>query len=82
MQITVPGAEYAVQIISAWLEELEPLVSISIQKEKMIQNDVINYAKRTFPVSINELIQPLIKRSKPPNLQLSFIMFDQTIGFG
>ena len=80
MQITITGAEYPGQVTSAWLEELERLVSISIQKEEIIQNDVIIYTKRTFPVGINELIQPLIKRSKPPNLQLSFIMFGQTIG--
>jgi hypothetical protein len=70
MQITVTGAEYAGQIISAWLEEVEPRVSIDIQIEAITQNDVIIYKKRTFPVGINDLFQPIIERSKPPNLPL------------
>ncbi|MDR7238530.1 hypothetical protein [Neobacillus drentensis] len=68
MQITVTGAEYPGQVTSAWLEGLEPRVCIDIQKEGIIRNDVIVYTKRTFPVGINELIQLIIKRSKPPNL--------------
>ncbi|WP_066250062.1 hypothetical protein [Neobacillus drentensis] len=68
MQITVTGAEYLGQVTSAWLEELEPRVCIDIQKEENIRNDVTVYTKRTFPVGINELIQLIIKRSKPPNL--------------
>lgn len=71
MQITVTGAEYAGLVTSAWLEELGHWVTWSdIHKEEIIQNNVIECTKRTIPVGMNDLIQPIIERSKPPNLQV------------
>jgi hypothetical protein len=73
MQVTVTGTEYAVQVTSAWLEVLEPVVDIDIQKEEIIPNDVIVYTKRTFPIGSSKLTLSIIERGKPPNLQLTFI---------
>jgi len=69
MQITATGVEYSGLVTSAWLEELGHRVTwIHTQKEKIIHNDVIECTKRTFPVGTNDVIQPIIERSKPPNL--------------
>jgi hypothetical protein len=39
-----------------------------IPKQEIIQHDVIVCAKATLPVGTNDVIQPIIERSKPPNL--------------
>jgi UDP-glucose 6-dehydrogenase len=72
MQITAAGVEHAGLVTSAWIKELGQMVTwIDIQKEEIIQNDVIVCSKATLPVCTNDLIQPIIERSKPPNLHLN-----------
>lgn len=72
MQITTAGVENAGLVTCAWIEELGQMLTwIDIQKEEIIQNDVMVCSKATLPVCTNNLIQPLIERSKPPNLHLN-----------
>ena len=69
MQITAAGVENAGLVTSAWIEELGQMVTCrDIPKQEIIQHDVIVRAKATLPVGTNDVIQPIIERSKPPNL--------------
>jgi hypothetical protein len=71
MQITAAGVEHAGLGTCAWIEESEQRVTcIDIQKEEFIQKDVMACTTVTFPVGTNDLIQPIIERSKPPNPHL------------
>jgi hypothetical protein len=68
MQITVAGVEHAGLVTCAWIEESGQMVTcIDIQKEEFIQNDLMACTTVAFPAGTNDLIQPIIERSKPPN---------------